>query len=357
MVRDKSRVKCFNCYLYGHFAAECRKPKRNKEQRQEVNLTQIEDDEPALLLAKHEKDNSKLMMLDKTDIKPRLMSNDEVTKYDSNLWHLDNGANNHMTGQKLRFKVLDEGISRHVKFGDGSTVEIKGRGSIILKCMDGQECVLNEVYFIPNIHSYSISIGQMSEDGNIVMIRGEHMWVYDKEEKLLMKVKRSQNRLYKLIIESRSSECLLSRTDKVSKLWHARIGHVNYQALPLMFKEKMVSGLPGVVQPRDVCTGCLMSNQARKHVPTHANFSASKVLELIHGDLCVPITPKTTSGKRYIFLLVDDFSRVMWVYLLKTKSEAFAVFKNFRALLEDGIERKVKTFKTDKDGEFKYYCE
>lgn len=99
VVRDKSREKCFNCYLYGHFAAECRKPKRNREQRQEANLVQIEDDEPALLLAKHDKDDSKLMLLDETDVRPRLMSNDKVTKFDSNLWYLDNGASNHMTGK------------------------------------------------------------------------------------------------------------------------------------------------------------------------------------------------------------------------------------------------------------------
>ncbi|XP_074362730.1 uncharacterized protein LOC141703007 [Apium graveolens] len=52
--RDKSRVRCFNCSAYEHFAFECKKPKRNREQKQESNLTQIEDDEPALLLAKFE---------------------------------------------------------------------------------------------------------------------------------------------------------------------------------------------------------------------------------------------------------------------------------------------------------------
>ena len=179
--------------MYGHFADECRKPKRNKEQRKEANLAQIEDDEPSLLLAKHEKDNSKFMLLDETNIRRRLMSNDEVMKYDSNLRYLDNGASNHITGQKSRFKELDEGISGHVKFGDGSTVEIKGRGSIILKCKDGQEHVPNEVYFVPSLRNNIISIGQMSEDGYKVTIRGEHVWVYDKEEKLLMKVERSQN--------------------------------------------------------------------------------------------------------------------------------------------------------------------
>lgn len=155
------------------------------------------------------------------------------------------------------------------------------------------------------------------------------MWVFDKDEKLLMKVKRSLNRLYKILIESENSGCLLSKTDEVSKLWHARLGHVNYQALSLMFKDRMVKGLPRVMQPKDMCNGCLMAKQARKHIPTSSNFTASKVLELVHGDLCGPVTPEIASGKRYIFLLVDDYSRVMWVYFLKTKGEAFVAFKNF----------------------------
>ena len=362
MVRDKTRVRCFNCFLYGHFASECRKPKRNRDQKQEANLTKIEDDEPALLLAKCEREESELLLLDESEVTPRLAAGDEAKIFESNLWYLDNGASNHMTGQRSKFNVLDESITGRVKFGDGSTVEIKGKGSISMRCKDGQNRTLNEVYFIPNLHNNIISIGQLSEEGNKVVIRGEYLWVYDKKEKLLMKVKRSQNRLYKLIIESEIPKCLLSKTDEVSKLWHARLGHVNYQALSMMYKEGMVRGLPHVVQPTDVCTGCLMSKQTRKHVPTRSNFAASKVLELVHGDLCGPITPSTASGKRYIFLLVDDYSRVMWVYLLKSKGEAFTAFKNFRALVEDGVERKIKTFRTDRGGEFMSaefinYCE
>lgn len=52
-LRDKKNIRYFNCGIYGHFAAECRKPKKFKEIKQESNLVQVEDDEPTLLLAKH----------------------------------------------------------------------------------------------------------------------------------------------------------------------------------------------------------------------------------------------------------------------------------------------------------------
>lgn len=114
----------------------------------------------------------------------------------------------------------------------------------------------------------------------------------------------------------------------------------------------MVHGLPKLQHLKGVCTWCLMSKQIRKSFPKQTNYNATKALELVHGDLCVPITPSTTAENRYVFLLVDDYSRVMWTYLLKTKNEAFEAFKHFKALVEDGKERKIKTFRTDRGGEF-----
>lgn len=61
---------------------------------------------------------------------------------------------------------------------------------------------------------------------------------------------------------------------------------------------------------------------------------AQDQLELVHGDLCGPITPATPGGKRYFLLLVDDFSRYMWLMLLTSKDEAPAAIKRFQAHAE-----------------------
>lgn len=81
----------------------------------------------------------------------------------------------------------------------------------------------------------------------------------------------------------------------------------------------MVRGLPNFTQPKDICQGFLMAKQIRKSFPDKANYSAKKVLELVHGDLCGPISPETPAGNKFFFLLVDDYSRIMWVYFLKSK--------------------------------------
>ena len=186
-----------------------------------------------------------------------------------------------------------------------------------------------------------------------MILKGEYLWVYDRNRKLVMKVKRSFNRLYKIIIDNNDAGCLMSKSDENSWLWHARLGHVNFKAMTLMHSHKMIHGLPEIKLQGGTCSGCLMLKQARKPFPTKLSYSTEKVLELVYGDLCGPITPTTSAGNKYFFLLVDDdFSRVMCVYMLKSKNEALEAFKHFRNLVEDGDKRRIKSFRTDRGGEF-----
>lgn len=79
----------------------------------------------------------------------------------------------------------------------------------------------------------------------------------------------------------------------------------------------MLQGLPKIIHPKEACTGFFKAKQTRRAFPSKSDFVAKAKLELIHGDLCGPITPSTASGNMYFFLLVDDYSRLMWIYFLK----------------------------------------
>lgn len=81
-----------------------------------------------------------------------------------------------------------------------------------------------------------------------------------------MKVKRSLNRLYKILLEISKHECLISKQDMDSKLWRLRLGHINYQAMELMSKNIMVNRMPTSIKPNEVCNGCLMEKQTRKQI-------------------------------------------------------------------------------------------
>lgn len=115
---------------------------------------------------------------------------------------------------------------------------------------------------------------------------------------------------------------------------------MNFASIKQMAEKKVVLGLPLVRVPSNPCEGCLVGKQVRNPQPTQTNFRATKRLELVHGDLCGPITP------------VDDYTRVMWIYLLNTKDETYATFKRFRTLVENETGDKMKVFRTDRGGEF-----
>nr|GEV49421.1 NB-ARC domains-containing protein [Tanacetum cinerariifolium] len=90
----------------------------------------------------------------------------------------------------------------------------------------------------------------------------------------------------------------------------------------------------------------------RAPFPKKAKARSTSPLDLVYGDLCGPITPPTPSGKKYIFLLVDDYSRYMWEYFLNTKDQAFDTFKEFKKSIENELRTTLKMLRMDRGGEF-----
>ena len=96
-----------------------------------------------------------------------------------------------MTGSKEAFSELDVDVTGTVKFGDGSRVAIRGRGTIIFRCQNSEHHLLTDVYYIPQLCSSFISIGQLDERGSEELIKDDVLGIKDREQRLLAKVKRS----------------------------------------------------------------------------------------------------------------------------------------------------------------------
>jgi hypothetical protein len=103
-------------------------------------------------------------------------------------------------------------------------------------------------------------------------------------------------------------------------LWHSQCGHLNFCALKTLAQQEMVKGLPEIEHVDQLCRGCLVGKQRRASFPHQIDLRADQVLELVHGDICGPISPTTPSGNRYFILLVDDASRFMWIKVLANKN-------------------------------------
>ena len=82
--------------------------------------------------------------------------------------------------------------------------------------------------------------------------------------------------------------------------------------------------------------------QRRHFLATKAK--AKGILEIIHSYVCGPMSSNSLSGYGYYVSFIDDFSRKTWVYFMKNKDEVFSKFKEFKALIENHIENKIKTF-------------
>ena len=127
--------------------------------------------------------------------------------------------------------------------------------------------------------------------------------------------------MYKLKININESCDLTEEETSEAWLWHKRFCHQSFYTLQDMIRGNLVRGLPHFRNPYEICAQCISSKHSRTSFST-STHRASNVLELVHLDICEPLNPQTLGGKRYFFLIVDDFLRGMWVAVLKEKSKA-----------------------------------
>ena len=147
--------------------------------------------------------------------------------------------------------------------------------------------------------------------------------------------------------EKNKDSCFHTTTSDPTHLWHCRYGHLSLKGLRTLQFKKMVRGLPHLPASSVVCTDCMVGKQHRDHIPKKSTWRASQKLQLIHADICGPISPISNGKKRYSLCFIDNFSRKAWIYFLSEKSKAFNMFKCFKKLVEKEIGMFIKCLRTD----------
>nr|GEV88734.1 integrase, catalytic region, zinc finger, CCHC-type, peptidase aspartic, catalytic [Tanacetum cinerariifolium] len=224
------------------------------------------------------------------------------------LWIIDSGCSKHMTGNRALLTNFVEKFLGTVRFGNNDFALIAGYGDVIIGSM-----TIKKVYYVEGFGHNLFSIGQFSDKGLEVTFQKTTCFVRNEDGVDLLTGDRSSN-FYTIALNevaSNSLTCLLEKaSSSQSWLWHQRISHLNFATINNLVKNNLVQGLPMMKFEKDhLCSACKQGKIHRKHHKSKMDFASNKLLYLLHMDLCGPMRVESINGKRYVLVVVDDYSR------------------------------------------------
>ena len=257
-----------------------------------------------------------------------------------------------MTGDASLFLKLKSKSSGKVTFGDDVKAKTIGIGDV---GKDGKTFVHN-VLLVDNLGYNLLSVSQLCDRGLYVLFKKHECLVLDLNYNVVFKGKRF-NDIYVVILDKldSSSYSCLKVSNEDPWLWHRRLCHFNMELLKEVSKRELVRGLPKIKFEKDkICDACQFGKQTKTSFKPKKCVSTSKPLELLHLDLFGPSQITSLGGKRYCFVIVDDYSRYTWVLFLIHKDEAFNNFTSLFAKVQNLIGLNIVRIRSDNGSEFKF---
>nr|GEV48103.1 putative ribonuclease H-like domain-containing protein [Tanacetum cinerariifolium] len=218
---------------------------------------------------------------------------------------------------------------------------------------------ITRVYFVEGLGHDLFLVGQFCDVDLEVAFRRNTCFIRDLNGVELLKGNHFTNiytiNLYDMALAS--PICLMARaTPTKSWLWHQRLSHLNFDTINDLAKNDLVFGLPKFKYAKEhLCPSCEQGKSKRASHPTKPVLNSKQRLHLLHMDLYGPMRVASINGKRYVLVIVDDYSRYTWVHFLRTKDETPEVIKNFMKKIFVRLPTPVIIVRTDNGTEFKNY--
>ena len=272
----------------------------------------------------------------------------------SGKWIIDSGATCHICNNRDLFTeihALKTPVT--VKLGDGHLMTATAVGIVSLSIKYGRtnhKCNLHDVLYVPNFAYNILSVSKAAEKG-ISMKFCESSCVIRKPNHKTLAVAPHIGGLYELdtLQFKVHSVTHLSRED----IWHRRYGHLSRKNLRKLATEALVEGFDySTTSEIQFCDSCLEGKQHKSPYPRQSQRMSTEPLQLIHSDVCGKINEKSLSGGEYFLTFTNDYSRYVWIYILKHKSEVFSKFCEWKASVERTYDKRLKALRTDNGGEF-----
>ncbi|GKB72641.1 retrovirus-related pol polyprotein from transposon TNT 1-94 [Tanacetum coccineum] len=208
-----------------------------------------------------------------------------------------------------------------VRFRNDHIARIMGYGDYQLG-----NVTISRVYYVEGLGHNLFSVGQFCDADLEVAFQKNTCFIRNLEGVDLLSGSRDIN-LYTISLDDMlktSPICLLSKASKTkSWLWHRRLSHLNFGTLNKLAKDGLARGIPRLKFQKDhLCSACALGKSKKSSHQPKAEDTNQEKLYLLHMDLCGPMRVASINGKRYILVIVDDYSRFTWVRFLRTKDEA-----------------------------------
>ncbi|KAH9744520.1 retrovirus-related pol polyprotein from transposon RE1 [Citrus sinensis] len=326
-------------------------------------------------------------------------------------WYLDSGATNHVT--------QDPGIFVHcsayfgndkLHVGNGMGLAIESIGSAVIQTLSTSYLYLNNILLVPAITKNLLSISKLLADNNafieffdcacfvkakntgIILLKGiaraglyqvENLSAVCDSSKFPVPVSSLSKSVSVLKINAVSMFAQFDSSNTLSQLQvpvndfqfnktafmtsavsnsksvdcnilHKRMGHPTVHALHQIMK-RLNSNFPidKTIKPQ-FCDACQFGKCHMQHFPS-IETSTTQPLELLHADLWGPAPISSSQGYHYYLSIIDDYTRFTWIFPLTAKSNTLSVFTNFKNMIENSLEKKIKCLQTDWGGEFRSF--
>ena len=275
-----------------------------------------------------------------------------------NSWVFDTGsvANICNTMQELQITRMLDKDEVTMRVGNGAKVAVIAVGTMPLHLPSGLVLELSNCYFVPALCKNIISGFCILQDGYSFKSENNGCSIYMND--IFYGHAPIKNGLFIMNLESERNvfniDTKRRRTNDLNStyLWHCRLGHIGHKRMKKLHSDGLLQSLD--FESFDTCEACLMGKMAKTPFTGYVE-RASDLLEIIHTDVCGPMSIPARGGFHYFITFTDDLSRYGYIYLMRQKSETFEKFKEFQNEVENHRNKKIKFLRSDRGGEYLSY--
>ncbi|GJS73032.1 retrovirus-related pol polyprotein from transposon TNT 1-94 [Tanacetum coccineum] len=242
-------------------------------------------------------------------------------------------------------------FSGTVLFRNDQIAKIMGYGDYQLG-----NVTISRVYYVKGLEHNLFFVGQFCDSDLEVAFRKNTCFIQNLDGVNLLSGSRYTN-LYTISLDDMlktSSICLLSKASNTkSWLWHRWLSHLNFGTLNKLAKDGLVRGIPKLKFKKDhLCSACALGKRKKSSHQAKAKDTNQEKLYLLHMDLYGSMRVESINGKKYILVIVDDYSRFTWVKILRSKDEAPDAIIKCVKTIQVHLNARVCNVRTDNGTEF-----